>query len=60
MVKCIYSLLKAINGRIDENEFNQECIEIDFFFGTISKKSFITFRDQINDTAYNFNKDLLS
>lgn len=62
IVTCIYFLLQVINGRIDENEFNQEGIEIDslFFFGTISKKSFNTFRDQISDAAYNSNNDLLS
>ncbi len=62
IVKCIYFLLKVLNGRIDENEFNQEGLEIDslFFFGTISKKSFNTFKDQINDAAYNSDNDLLS
>ena len=62
IVRSIYFLFQVINGRIDETKYNQDGLEINslFFFGTISKKKFITFKDQLSDASYNSNNDILS
>lgn len=62
VVRSIYFLFQVINGRIDETKYNQDGLEINslFFFGTISKKKFITFKDQLSDSSYNSNNDILS
>ena len=62
IIKSIYYLFLTINGCIDEKQFFQDGLEHDslFFFGAIARKTFISFRDQINDSTYNSTNDLLS
>lgn len=62
VVMSIYFLFHVIYGRIDETKYNQDGLEIEslFFFGSISKIKFATFKDQINAATYNSDNDILS
>lgn len=58
----VYYLLKALNGKIEKNEFNQESLEAEslIFFVSISNIGFKSFKDRIVDPHYDNFNDLLS